>query len=77
MNLRTPGPIPVPDDILEAMSGPMINHRGPEFADILNRTTDRVKRVFETQSYPRGNHGDGINTDLRSPSLLTERGPCG
>ncbi len=48
MNLRTPGPIPVPDDILEAMGEPMINHRGPEFAEILHRTTDRLKQVFET-----------------------------
>ncbi len=50
MNLRIPGPIPVPDDILEAMSGPMINHRGPEFKEILYRTTDRLKHVFQTES---------------------------
>lgn len=50
MNLRTPGPIPVPDDILEAMSGPMINHRGPEFKEILYSVTDRLKQVFETQN---------------------------
>ena len=50
MNLRIPGPIPVPDDILEAMSEPMINHRGPEFKEILFRTTDRLKQVFDTQN---------------------------
>lgn len=49
-NLRTPGPIPVPDDILENMSRQMINHRGPEFKDILYRTTEGVKRVFETKN---------------------------
>ena len=48
MNLRIPGPIPVPDEILETMGEPMINHRGPEFAEILYRTTDRLKQVFET-----------------------------
>jgi aspartate aminotransferase-like enzyme len=48
-NLRIPGPIPVPEDILEAMAQPMINHRGPQFKEILYRTTDRLKRVFETQ----------------------------
>ena len=48
MNLRIPGPIPVPDDILEEMSEPMINHRGPEYKDLLFRTTDRLKQVFET-----------------------------
>jgi aspartate aminotransferase-like enzyme len=39
----------VPDDILEEMSGPMINHRGPEYKEILFRVTDRLKQVFETQ----------------------------
>ena len=49
MNLRIPGPIPVPDDILEEMSRPMINHRGPEYQELLFSTTDRLKRVFETE----------------------------
>ena len=48
MNLRIPGPIPVPDDILHEMSRPMINHRGPEFKDMLFRVTDRLKQVFDT-----------------------------
>jgi aspartate aminotransferase-like enzyme len=39
----------VPDDILEEMSRPMINHRGPEFKEILYRVTDRLKQVFETR----------------------------
>ena len=46
MNLRIPGPIPVPDDILDAMSEPMINHRGPQFKEILYRVTERLKHVF-------------------------------
>ena len=49
MNLRTPGPIPVPDDILASMAWQMINHRGPEYKDLLYRVTDGVKRVFDTQ----------------------------
>ena len=49
MNLRIPGPIPVPDDILEEMSGPMINHRGPMYKEILFRVTDRLKQVFDTR----------------------------
>ena len=48
MNLRIPGPIPVPDDILEIMATPMINHRGPAFKDILYRVTERLEEVFET-----------------------------
>ena len=49
MNLRIPGPIPVPKDILETMSRPMINHRGPEFKDILYRVTEGLKTVFDTK----------------------------
>ena len=48
MNLRIPGPIPVPEDILGEMSNRMINHRGPEYKDLLFSATERLKRVFET-----------------------------
>ena len=49
-NLRVPGPTPVPDDILEALSQPMINHRGPEFVELISRTTEQLKQVFMTRS---------------------------
>ena len=48
MNLRIPGPIPVPGDVLEAMSGQMINHRGPQFEELLYRVSDGIRSVFET-----------------------------
>src|SRR5438128_604811 len=32
LNLRIPGPTPVPPDILEAVAHPMVNHRGRESA---------------------------------------------
>ena len=50
MNLRIPGPIPVPSDIIEKMAMPMINHRGPEFKDLLHNVTTKLKQVFETDS---------------------------
>ena len=50
MNLRIPGPIPVPDDILETMSHPMINHRGPQFKEMLYLVTEGLKQVFETEN---------------------------
>ena len=49
-NLRTPGPTPVPDDIVQAMSEPMINHRGPEFLELINDSTEKLKQVFMTQN---------------------------
>lgn len=48
-NLRIPGPIPVPQDILEKMSTPMTNHRGPRFRELLYRVTDGLKQVFRTE----------------------------
>ena len=47
-NLRTPGPTPIPDDIVEAMSNPMINHRGPEFDELITKVTAQLKQVFMT-----------------------------
>ncbi len=50
MNLRIPGPTPVPDEVLAAGSRQMMNHRGPEFAQILRRVTDGLNWVFDTSS---------------------------
>ena len=49
-NLRIPGPTPVPPEILEEMTNPVINHRGPEFAAILERVTLRLQYFFQTAS---------------------------
>ena len=49
-NLRTPGPTPIPVDINEAMSDPMINHRGPEFGELIAKTTQQLKQVFMTKN---------------------------
>ncbi len=49
-NLRTPGPTPIPDDIVEAMTNPMINHRGPEFGALIKKTTEQLKQVFMTKN---------------------------
>ena len=48
-NLRTPGPTPCPEEVLEAVGSAMINHRGPEFKEILLGVTDKLKQVFMTQ----------------------------
>lgn len=50
MNLRIPGPTPCADEALKAMSRQMINHRGPEFAAMLQRITSGVKTVFQTKN---------------------------
>ena len=47
-NLRIPGPTPVPPQVREALSRPVINHRGPEFAAILARVSERLQHFFQT-----------------------------
>ncbi len=49
-NLRTPGPTPIPDDIVDAMTNPMINHRGPEFDELITKTTEQLQQVFMTSN---------------------------
>ncbi len=50
MNLRIPGPTAVPPEVAQAGAADMINHRGPEFAGMIKRITDRVQEVFETKN---------------------------
>ena len=47
-NLRIPGPTPCPPDVLAAAAGEMINHRGPEFAELLERLTSGIQPFFGT-----------------------------
>ena len=49
-NLRIPGPTPLPDEVLRAMSKQMINHRGVEFGQILNDVTAKLKQLFQTSN---------------------------
>ncbi len=49
-NLRVPGPTPIPGDIVEAMTNPMINHRGPEFHALIDKATEQLKQVFMTKN---------------------------
>jgi len=47
--LQIPGPSPVPDRILRAMSLPTIDHRGPEFGVLGLKVLSQIKQVFQTQ----------------------------
>ena len=48
--LRIPGPTPCPNEILQAMSWQMINHRGPQFGQILGDITAKLKQLFQTKA---------------------------
>ncbi|MFZ9179846.1 MAG: pyridoxal-phosphate-dependent aminotransferase family protein [Limnohabitans sp.] len=47
--LQIPGPSPVPDRILRAMSLPTIDHRGPEFGVLGLKVLSQVRQIFQTQ----------------------------
>ena len=47
--LQIPGPSPVPDRILRAISLPTIDHRGPEFATLGKKVIAGLQQVFQTQ----------------------------
>ena len=59
--LQIPGPSPVPDRVLRAMSYPTIDHRGPEFAALGLKVLADMKRVFQTRQpviiYPASGTG--------------------
>ena len=48
--LQIPGPTLVPDRVVRAMSQPLIDHRGPQFANLLKEVLEGLKKVFQTSS---------------------------
>jgi aspartate aminotransferase-like enzyme len=47
--LLTPGPTPVPPEVLAAISQPVVHHRSPDFRPVYERTIARLKEVFRTE----------------------------
>jgi serine---pyruvate transaminase len=48
--LYTPGPTPVPEQIMLTMAEPMIHHRHPEFQEILTSVNENLKYLFQTDN---------------------------
>lgn len=59
--LQIPGPSPVPDQILRAISYPTIDHRGPEFGALGRKILSDIKKIFKTEQpvviYPASGTG--------------------
>lgn len=59
--LQIPGPSPVPDRILRAMSLPTIDHRGPEFGVLGLKVLEGIRKIFKTSQpvviYPASGTG--------------------
>jgi len=48
--LFTPGPTPVPPEVLAALAEPMIHHRARDYRDIYERCLTRLRDVYRTQN---------------------------
>ena len=46
--LQIPGPTNVPDRVLRAMDQPVIDHRGPEFAELALAVLEGLRSIFQT-----------------------------
>ena len=49
-HLLTPGPTPVPPEVLTALAQPIVHHRTPDFRPIYERTLARLRDVFRTET---------------------------
>ena len=54
--LMTPGPTPVPPEVLLAQGSPLVYHRGPGFGAVLREVTDGLRHelVKVAEDLPRG-----------------------
>ena len=48
--LFTPGPTPVPPEVLAALAEPVLHHRAPDFREIYARALARLKEVHRTEN---------------------------
>jgi serine---pyruvate transaminase len=47
--LFTPGPTPVPPEVLAAIGAPVVHHRSPDFLPVYERVLDRLHEVCRTE----------------------------
>ncbi|HEY4686914.1 MAG TPA: alanine--glyoxylate aminotransferase family protein [Candidatus Subteraquimicrobiales bacterium] len=48
--LMTPGPTPVPPEVLLSQAKPMIHHRTPEYTEIFVSVIEDLKHIFQTEN---------------------------
>jgi aspartate aminotransferase-like enzyme len=72
--LFTPGPTPVPPQVLAAGAEPIVHHRGADFRDIYASALSRLREVFRTQSDVLLFTASGSGAMESAPANLAETG---
>lgn len=49
--VHIPGPTNIPDRVLRAMDKQIIDHRGPEFSEMLLKLIDNLKKIIKTKNH--------------------------
>ncbi len=49
--LLGPGPSPIEPSVLQAMAKPVLGHLDPEFIQIMDQTSERLRQVFRTRNH--------------------------
>ena len=75
--LQIPGPSNIPDRILRAIDQAIIDHRGPQFADLGQEVLNGLKPIFKTTQpvivYPSSGSGawEAALVNTLSPGVTT------
>jgi serine---pyruvate transaminase len=48
--IMTPGPTPIPEDVLIEHGKPLMHHRSPEFGRVFSETTEKLKKLIKTKN---------------------------
>ena len=73
--LQIPGPTNVPDRVLRAMARPVIDHRGPEFAQLTRGIFERLAEVFGTAAPVVDGTAHGRRASRPTRTLTAPRPP--
>src|SRR5712691_2409997 len=51
LSLFAPGPVAVHERVRAVLGGPVLHHRAPEFREILGKTRQKLKRLWQTPTW--------------------------
>jgi serine---pyruvate transaminase len=74
--LMTPGPTPVPPEVLAALAEPVVHHRGRDFRQVYERCLARLREVYRTEHDVLLFTSSGTGAFESAVANLTSPGDC-